>query len=282
MTLFHLKAHEIDDILEGALLLNRPVRRRRTGRKRILNCSIQRGHVAQVTDTLVVRAVSVSRNRTGTMWLIRLEHTGTWALPKPPVEDGILTAEHREQILKGATTLEFPQPLPVQKGDRFDIVEDLSIEIGKATPVTGKKAYKVAIKLIDLRPSGLLRASPPSISTGKVTAATKSQEEWARVDGAYTRSASLALGQPSDPEDAFHNDPGEGPPVEWKDKTVARRVTRLKEEQQDTEREKLEADARARLGRTLKGLTMAQAVQLLAYIEKGCELAEADELDKAA
>lgn len=293
MAVFHLKDHEAAAILDGDLEIRRPVRRRRgipVDPKRpwrgVLNCAIKQGHVAHAGDQVYVRAIGIHRH--GNEWVIHLERTGSWAIPpaEPVKDDGPITTTHREQVLAGAATLELPHPLPVAKGDRFEIVEGLWIEIGRADPVTGRAYVRsVRIKRIDLRPSGLLRSAPPSIvrKRGNVKDPTSAEIEWAHIDGAYTRSPAQALGQPGDPEDAYANDPGEGPPQNWRDKRVAQGKARHIEAQPEAETlKKQQDDVQAALGRTLKGLPIDRRLALLAYIEKGCELAEQGDLDKAA
>jgi hypothetical protein len=281
-----LKDSEAEAIRNGALEIRRQVRLRRRktpGTPQPRACSIRRGDVADAGEEVYVRVVAVQRD--GNDWVIRLERTGSWAVRSTRSEDGPITAAHRQQVLAGAGALELPHPLEVAKGDRFEIVDGLWIEIGRADPIVGRAdVRRVRIKLIDLRPSGLLRAAPPSIARrGEVKDPSATEIEWAHIDGAYTRSPAQALGAPRDPEDAYANDPGEGPPQNWKDKRVAQAKARHIEAQPEAEQmRKQESDIRAALGRTLKGVSPEQRIALLAYIAKGCEQAERGELDRAA
>jgi len=298
-TALHLRETEREAIRPGQRELRRPVRRRKKGRRLPFNCSVKRGQVADVDGVVVrvreVRQIDATEDHPGE-WLIKLEDAESWAVPKraePAPVTGPLSDDHRKQVLAFATHLEFPDPCPVSKGDVIEVIEDVEVLIGQAIPVRGKAAHKVKITVRDFRPEHLLRRSLPATNTGRMKAMTKAEREAARLDGAYTDRPELSLGGDDrgsrtgsaanlHGDNQSAQDPGESVPPGWEDKGVAERVTRMKEAQSEAERAKREADARAKIGRTLKGLNPAQSIALLAYIEKGCQMAESGELDEAA
>lgn len=167
-----------------------------------------------------------------------------------------------------------PLPAPVSKGERFAVhgVPVIQIESCNRKLPAGKPAewHATFVRHEVDRPQ-LLRRVPSGLPTSNDRADGRSDIERARVESAYTSSMRMAI--VDEPESV-------GP--DWVDTGAAQRTKRRHEARQEMEAERLSNNARARLGRVLSGLTLDQRIQLLAYIEKGCEMAESGELKDAA
>lgn len=165
-------------------------------------------------------------------------------------------------------------PAPVAKGDRFRVhgVPEIMIESCNRKLPAGKPAewHATFVRHEVDRPQ-FLRRVPSGLPTSSDRSDGRSDVERARVESAYTSSMRMAI--VDEPESV-------GP--DWIDTGAAQRTKQRHEARQEMEAERLSNNARARLGRVLSGLTLDQRIQLLAYIEKGCEMAESGELHDAA
>jgi hypothetical protein len=185
-------------------------------------------------------------------------------------------AGFRDKINNGdIAVLRFPanRDCPVKKGDEFELRScSIVIEsVNRKLPAGKPAEWHVQFVRLDVDRPQLLRRVPSGLPTPHDKHDGLSAIERARRESAYTSSPKQAL--VDEPESV-------GP--DWKDPGAPERVKRLHEARHDMEQERIANNARAELGRVLKGLTPDQRIHLMAYIQKGCEMAKQGTLKDAA
>lgn len=257
---------ELDAIREGDLTLKRKKRERKDGGKHY-RLSAKRGEVME-RDGEYVRVIGFSE--TETHWLIRLEKTGSWAVPKPDVWDSVIPEEDARRILNGPRPeyLMWPSPCPVAEGQIIRLADDsVEVTIGRPAPIKGENGFKTRIHIADFRAEAFLRRSLPA--TGKAASSvTRSDTESARMDGAYTGHAGLAL-------DAGEHD--EGPGDGWKDRGAVEREAERQKARGEREDDRQAQAMKSRVNRLLRGLDPAGKRVMLARLEALCKETEMKE-----